>query len=529
MRLRRSRSCGRAASYWLSAVATAVLALGGDIAIAADGVAPAATAPPAAAAARHPNVLMIVSDDLGARLGCYGDPQVRSPNVDKLAARGVRFDRAYCQFPLCNPSRASFMTGLRPDTLKVYDLQTNFRSTVPDAVSVGQSFQKAGYHVARVGKIYHYGVPGQIGTDGMDDAPSWAERYNPAGRDVKEDREKIVRTVYDPMTQQTTVKDQNALSQMGGNLSWLASEGNDRDMTDGKIADQAVKMLEDRKAGAEAGKPFFLAVGFFRPHTPYVAPKVPYFGYYPAEKVPVWAEPEGWRNTVPPISLILKPDQEHMTVEQKRQAVQAYYASTTFMDAQAGRVLDALDRLNLADDTIVVFTSDHGYQLGEHAVWQKMALFEHSARVPLVIAAPGGAKGKAFDRPVELVDLHATLTDLAGLPVPKTDGQSLKPLVLDPTAAWDKPAITQVTRAGGNAGGRVGGGTNAPAARQIMGYSVRTAQYRYTEWAGGERGAELYDEQADPTEMKNLAAEPGHAETIAKLKALLPVSGGRGK
>jgi iduronate 2-sulfatase len=510
--------------------------LGAVAVVLADGWSTVRAADAPAAAGRKPNVLLIVSDDLGARLGCYGDPQVRSPNVDKLAARGVRFDRAYCQFPLCNPSRASFMTGLRPDTLRVYDLQTNFRSTVPEAVSVGQTFQKAGYFVARVGKIYHYGVPAQIGTDGMDDAPTWAERYNPAGRDVKEDRAKIVRTEYDPMSKATVLKDQNALTQMGGTLSWLASEGTDAEFTDAKVADQAIKLLEEHgpaAAGAVGGvgasgaggkadaKPFFLAVGFYRPHTPYVAPKVPYFGFYPVEKVPVWEEPAGWRGTVPPISLVLRPDQEHMSADLKRQAVQAYYASTSYMDAQAGRVLDALDRLKLADDTIVVFTSDHGYQLGEHAQWQKMSLFEHAARVPLVIAAPGGAKGTVSPRPVELVDLHATLTDLAGLAVPKTDGQSLKPLVMKADAAWDKPAVTQVTRAPG--GGRPGGGAAAKA-KQVMGYSVRTERYRYTEWDGGTRGVELYDEQADPAEMRNLAAEPEQAAVVAKLKALLPTA-----
>ena len=505
----------------------------------AAALARAADAPAGAGGAKKPNVVLIVSDDLGARLGTYGDPQVRSPNLDRLAARGVRFDRAYCQFPLCNPSRASFLTGLRPDTLRVYENATQFRKNLPDAQSVGQTFQKAGYNVMRVGKLYHYGVPAQIGTDGLDDEPTWNQRFNPAGRDVKEDKPLVLRTEYDPMEKKTIVKDKNELNQTGGTLSWLASEGRDEEHTDGMIATKAVELLE-----ASKDKPFFLAVGFFRPHTPYVAPKVPYFGYYPLPSMPVWAEPQGWRGTVPPIALNLKPDQEHMTEAQKREAVQAYYASTTFMDAQVGRVLDALDRLKLADDTIVAFISDHGYQLGEHAQWQKMTLFEHSARVPMVIAAPGGARGAASGRTVELVDLHATLADLAGVPAPKTDGASLKPLVVKPDAAWDKPAITQVTRGGGagvGAGGGAGkraGAKNAPAAGggagasaaagggggagRVMGYSVRTERYRYTEWAGGSRGAELYDHQSDPQEMKNLAADPAQAQVIAGLKKFLP-------
>jgi uncharacterized sulfatase len=474
-------------------------------------------------APKKPNVLLIVSDDLGARLGTYGDPQVKSPGIDRLAARGVRFDRAYCQFPLCNPSRASFLTGLRPDTLRVYENATQFRKNVPDAQSIGQTFQKAGYDVTRVGKLYHYGVPAQIGTDGLDDEPTWNQRFNPAGRDVKEDKDLILRTDYDPMAKNTVLKDKNALNQTGGTLSWLASDGKDEEMTDGLIASKAISLLE-----ASKDKPFFLAVGFFRPHTPYVAPKVPYFGWYPLANVPVWAEPAGWRSTVPPIALNLKPDQEHMTDEQKRQAVQAYYASISHMDTQVNRMLDALDRLKLADNTIVVFMSDHGYQLGEHAQWQKMALFEHSARVPLIISAPGGAKNAATVRPVELVDLHATLADLAGVDAPKTDGRSLKPLVMDPKASWDKPAITQVTRGGGGAGGgRAAGGRRNNAAqpvqpRRVMGYSVRTERWRLTLWDGGERGVELYDHESDPAEMKNLAADPQHAATIAELKKHLP-------
>lgn len=454
-------------------------------------------------AARKPNVLLIVSDDLGARLAVDGDPLMKSPNLDKLAARGVRFANAYCQYPLCNPSRASFLTGLRPDTLKVYENATQFRTHVPDAQSVGQTFQKAGYYVARVGKLYHYGVPAQIGTDGLDDPPSWNERFNPAGRDVNEDKYKVLRTEYDPKTQKTIVKDQNELNQTGGTLSWLAADGTDAEQTDGKIADKAIELLQAKK-----DQPFFLAVGFFRPHTPYVAPK-PYFELYPRDKMPVWVEPAGWRETVPKPALTLKNDQVHMTEAQKRECIQAYYASTTFMDAQAGRILDKLDELKLTDNTIVAFISDHGYQLGEHALWQKMSLFELSARVPMLIAAPGGARGAVSHRPVELVDLHATLADLAGVPAPKTDGLSLKPLVKDPAAPWTKPAITQVNR---------GGGRNQKNA--AMGYSVRTETHRYTVWANGEE--ELYDHRNDPAEMKNLAADPAQREQLAQLKAMLP-------
>ncbi|MDB5295638.1 MAG: arylsulfatase family protein [Phycisphaerales bacterium] len=462
---------------------------------------------------KRPNVLLILSDDLTSmHLGCYGDPLAHTPNIDRLAARGVRFDKAYCQFPLCNPSRASFLTGLRPDTLRVYDLKTQFRQNVPNAQSVGQTFQKAGYHVMRVGKLYHYGVPLQIGTDGLDDAPSWAERYNPAGRDVKEDVPQIARTEFDPIEGKTVVKTNNEPNQFGGNLSWLAADGADDEQTDGKVAAKAIELLEANK-----DKPFFLGVGFFRPHTPFVAPRQ-YFGFYPLEKVPVWAEPAGWRASVPPIALIAKPDQDHMSADQKRLAAQAYFAATSFMDAQVGRVIDALDRLKLADNTVIVFASDHGYQLGEHNQWQKMTLFEDCARVPMIIASPGGARGATSPRVVELVDLHATLADLTGVPAPATDGVSLKPLVLAADAPWARPAVTQVTRV-------LPRGVLGGAGRNVMGYSVRTDRYRYTEWNGGAQGSELYDHDTDPHELKNLAADPAHAATVSSLKKLLPAKG----
>ncbi len=458
-----------------------------------------------AADARKTNVLLIVSDDLAARLACYGDPTVKSPNIDRLAARGVRFDNAYCQFPLCNPSRTSFLTGLRPNTTRVYDNATQFRQNLPNAQSIGQTFLKAGYHVARVGKLYHYGVPAQIGTDGLDDPPSWQEHFNPKGRDVEEDEPLIVREVFDKASGKTVLADKNQLNQMGATLSWLASEGTDEEMTDGKIANRAINLLEENK-----DKPFFIAAGFFRPHTPYVSPKTPYWGFYAVDSIPLWKEPAGWEGTVPQIALTLRPEEQHMTDDQRRMAIQAYFASISFMDAQVGRILDAVDRLGLADHTVIVFQSDHGYQLGEHRQWQKMSLFETTAKVPLIIAAPGGAKGVVSKRTVELVDLHATLADLAGVEAPKTDGTSLKPLVLDPNAPWDKPAITQVTRGGAGKGS--------------MGYSVRTERWRYTEWGGGTKGTELYDHDADPGELVNLANDPQHAEDVAAMKKLIPAS-----
>jgi iduronate 2-sulfatase len=456
------------------------------------------------AAADKMNVLFVVSDDLtNNALSCYGSPVGKSPNLDKLAAKGVRFDRAYCQFPLCNPSRASFLTGLRPDNTRVHENATHFRKVRPDVQTLPQTFQKAGYFVARVGKLYHYGVPGQIGTDGLDDPPSWQKVVNPRGRD-KDDEEKGLIFTLNPMGKGS--------GRYGGTVSWLAADGTDDEQTDGIGAAETIKLLE-----ASKDKPFFLACGFYRPHTPYVAPKK-HFELFPKDGLKLPDVPADHRQSAPaPAFGSAKKEQEAMTDTQRREALQAYYGSTTFMDAQLGRVLDALERLKLADKTIVVFFSDHGYHLGEHGLWQKMSLFENSARVPLVIYDPRAkANGKACGRTVELVDLHPTLAELCGLAPPAgLDGRSVKPLLDDPAAARDRPAVTQVTR--GPAGQR-------PKGQQgYMGYSVRNERYRYTEWDGGTKGTQLYDYESDPQELKNLADDPKHAAVVAELKKHIPV------
>jgi uncharacterized sulfatase len=446
-----------------------------------------------ARAAEKMNVLFIVSDDLtNNALGCYRG-MAQTPHLDKLAGKGVRFDRAYCQFPLCNPSRASFLTGLRPDSTRVYENVTSFRKNLPDVQTLPQTFIKAGYFVARVGKLYHYGVPGQIGTDGLDDKASWQKVINPRGRD-KDDENRIF--TLTPMAKGS--------ARFGGVLSWLAADGTDAEQTDGLIAAEVCKLLADNRE-----KPFFLACGFFRPHTPYVAPKK-YFELYPKDKLTLPTVPKGHREVHPaPAFASFKKEQEKLTDALRREALQAYLASTTFMDAQVGQVLAALEKHKLAERTIVVFLSDHGYHLGEHGLWQKQSLFENSARVPLIIHDPRAkANGKACGATVELTDLHATLAELAGLKAPKTDGRSLAPLLTDPSATWDRPALTQVRR--------------GAMKDTFAGYSLRTPRYRYTEWDSGKRGVQLVDMEADPGETKNLASDPAHAETVRKLKALLP-------
>lgn len=436
-------------------------------------------------AADRPNVLLISVDDMNNDLGCYGKA-VKTPNIDRLARRGVRFDRAYCQFPLCSPSRVSLLTGLRPDTTRIFELQTDFRkSTLPDVVTLPQLFIKNGYYVARVGKLFHYGNPGQIGTNGLDDAQSWQERINPRGRD-RDDEAKIIN--FTPKRG------------LGSSLSFLAGEGVDEEYTDGKVAAESIRLLEAHK-----DRPFFIAAGFYQPHCPNVVPKK-YFDLYPLDEIKLPDEPAGHHETLlAPAIASNKPYPYYgATREQARETKRAYYAAISFVDAQVGKLLDALDRLNLNDRTIIVFWSDHGFFVGEHGLWGKQSLFEGSARVPLIIAAPGKAEGKVSNRTVELLDLYPTLADLAHLtPPPNLHGASLVPLLNDPSAAWNRPAFTQVWRGG------------------FPGHSVRTERWRYTEWDNGRKGVELYDHDADPNEYHNLAEDPEHAETVKSLRQLV--------
>jgi arylsulfatase A-like enzyme len=455
-----------------------------------------------APAADKPNVLFLISDDLNNYLGCYGDPRAKTPHLDALAERGVRFDKAYCTFPLCGPSRNSMLTGLYPNSSGILANSQVFRQTIPNHQSLPQAFRLDGYFAARIGKLYHYGVPTSIGTNGHDDPASWEMELNPAGVDRTEEHPDIFSLTP---------------GQFGGTLSWYASPKSDEHHTDAKMAKDAAWVLE--RCAAEKDRPFFLAVGFFRPHTPYVAPKDPYFGMYDPDEMPLFPPVGDNPPEVPAAALgSYQKAQDKLTDDLRRQAVQAYYASISFMDAQVGRVVDALDRLGLAENTIIVFTSDHGYHMGEHGLWQKMSLFEGSARVPLMIVAPGITKpGTVVTEPVSQLDLYPTLAELAGVKAPKNlQGQSLVALLKDPAAKGRGWALTQVSRGGG-------GKQKSPqaTAKRFFGYSLRTDRYRYTEWDEGAQGSELYDHENDPGELVNLAGKPGQAETVAELSATL--------
>ena len=455
--------------------------------------------------ASKPNILFIVSDDLTACLGSYGNEICQTPNLDRLASEGVQFDRAYCQYPVCGASRASFMSGLYPKRNGMmgnsYTLGS-YRAMNPklaDHPSIGGVLRRNGYVSLRVSKIYHMGVPGGIeaGEPGGDDPDSWDRAID----------------VMAPETASPGVLEllSPRRTHYGSNFARIIVPNDEIEtQADALTATQAIAILDSRARGGEFSKfirpeePFFLAVGFVRPHVPLVAPKS-MFDLYDENSIPLPYVPEGDLDDLPePAAAMANEGRYWLTEKQQKQSIAAYYASVTYMDQQVGRLLDALDRLGQRENTIVIFTSDHGYNLGEHTMWQKLSLFEESAQVPLLISAPGFEKaaGKKAQGLVELVDLYPTLLDLAGLKdkaPANLDGISLRPLLDNPDSKGKKKLAYTVTRSSGE--------------------SIRTDRYRYNRW--GEEGEELYDHQTDPKEFTNLVGMEQHSDTLKRMRALL--------
>ena len=453
---------------------------------------PAATAaePPP----QHPNLLLICVDDLKPILGCYGDPAVKTPNLDRLAARALRFERAFCNQAVCSPSRNALLTSLRPQTLGIYDLATNFRIGNPAAVTIGQHFRSHGYFAESLGKIFH------VGHGNQDDSASW----NVPAWKPKSPQYALPQNAADP-----------AAGKDAKGMPWEAADVPDNRYADGQIADEAIQRL---RSARERNQPFFLAVGFLKPHLPFVAPQK-YWDLYdrqqftpaklqtPPAGAPDWAPQFGGElrsyRSIPASGNL--PDQLQKTL------LHGYHAAISYMDAQAGRLLDELDRLQLTPNTIIVLWGDHGWHLGDHGIWCKHTNYEQAARIPLLIAAPAGPQGKLTDSLVETVDVFPTLAELAGLPAPpNVDGRSFAQLLKNPDTPHRDHVIHVYPR---NAAGR----------GQMLGRAIRTAQHRLVEWkpiGGPENSAvyELYDYSADPDEHTNLAEQqPDLVRSLRKL------------
>jgi uncharacterized sulfatase len=444
-----------------------------------------AAAPLLAQRARSTNVLFIAADDLNTALGCYGHPVVKSPHIDRLAARGVRFDRAYCQFPLCGPSRASLLTGMRPDSTRVLGNNIDFRDFHPDAVTLPQLFKNNGWFAAREGKMFHMNVPNEVALPKYQDAPSWNHSVSPGGPEQRSEGEG--RKLNPPG--------------VSFGMQWIAT-ASAAGQSDTNAADHALALLEQHRS-----EPFFLGLGFLRPHLPFVAPSK-FYDLYPLASLPLPYNPPGDLDDIPAASKAVRPHLwGHMRMDEPRirEALRGYYASTSFMDDQVGRVLGGLESMGLAKNTIVVFWGDHGWHLGEHTRWQKMSLMEESARVPLIVAAPGRkGNGKTSRSLVEFVDVYPALAELCGLKPPANlEGQSLVPLLDNPARPFKQAAFTQLQY------------------EKIVGRSVRTDRYRYIRWEGEGGGEELYDHRDDPREIVNLALKPAGKAELARHRAIL--------
>jgi len=438
--------------------------------------------------AKKPNVLFLMSDDLNTALSGFGHPQCKTPELDKLAERGMRFENMHCQYPVCGASRASLMSGLYPYANGTLGNAGTLRGNMPDIVTMSQLFRKNGYRVGRVSKIYHMGIPPEIlaGTATRDDPHSWDEVVNIKAPEQNAPGEK---TNWSP---------KNKSSQ---SFTGVVAEGDDLAHADGMAASHAIDFLKRHK-----DKPFFLACGFVRPHVPLVAP-AKYFDRYDRDAMIAPVVPENDLEDVPEIIRNYKRNSTSygVTPELHKGLLEAYYASISYMDAQVGRILDALKELGLSENTIVVFTSDHGYLLGEHHKFQKQHLFEESTRVPFIVSVPWMNKqsGKATKHITELLDLYPTLAELSGLKAPKNlHGASLVPLLKNPsTDEWTKELAFTISRNGGE--------------------SIRTHNWRFTHWGFGSGGMELYDLRNDPGEFTNLAKDSKYNNALKKLKAQL--------
>jgi iduronate 2-sulfatase len=459
-------------------------------------------------AAPRPNVLFFAVDDLRPEFGAYGKSYIKSPNLDRLAAAGITFNRAYCQQAVCSPSRSSLLTGTRPDTTKVYDLETHFRKALPNVVTLPEFFKQNGYFVQGMGKLFH---------GSLNDAQSWSVPWtNPKTGHGTYGLPQNNAMVQPSGDTKKGGKKNNAASRGMRGPAFESSEVTDNTFHDGALADMAVAALRE---AAKKNQPFWLGVGFIRPHLPFVAPKKYWDLYdpatiklapnpFPAKGAPDYAVTSfGEMRSYAGI-----PESGPVSDDLARQLKHGYYAAISYMDAQMGRVVAELERLGLRENTIIVLWGDHGWKLGEHGSWCKHTTVENDANAPLLISVPSlKTKGQRSDALVEFVDIYPSLAELCGLPLPShLEGVSFVPVLNDPKRAWKSAAFSQYPRGGAGIG------------KQLMGYSMRTDRYRFTRWV--ERNdhskadaVELYDHQTDPLENTNIAGDPKNAGLVAQL------------
>jgi len=462
----------------------------------------------ATAAVNRPNVLLICVDDLKPLLGCYGERRVQSPNIDRLAQRGVLFERAYCNQAVCAPSRNALLTGVRPTRSGIYDLGTNFRAAQPDAVTLPQYFMRHGYRTEGIGKIFH------VGHGNHEDPASWSVPHwkeNSIAYVLPESRAK------EGLTREEALFSNLPAAGLPRGAAYESADVPDNAYPDGRIADETIRRL--RAAKTKPAEPFFLAVGFLKPHLPFCAPKK-YWDLYDRTSFEIPARraaPDGAPKFAPTTWGEMRqydgmPANGPVTDEQARALIRGYHATVSYVDAQIGRVLDEFDRLDFATNTIVVLWGDHGWHLGDHGLWSKHDNYEEAARIPLIVVAPGVTKpgGRASSAFVETVDIFPTLAELAGLPAPSVpqgiDGKSFAPVLRRPGRGGSDHAFHTFPRG------------------ERIGRAVRTERYRLVEWkvpgAPGDTAIlELYDYKSDPAETKNLAGS--QSRIVARLRKRL--------
>lgn len=453
-------------------------------------------------AAQPLNVLFIAVDDLRPELGCYGAEHMKTPHLDRLASRGMLFERAYCQVAVCNPSRSSVLSGTRPDTTGVLDNQHFMRPNMPDVISLPQHFKNHGYTSLSLGKIFHHSErePG-------DDPQSWSQ---PAWYHGEPYKHWFTQESLDYVKQLKALPKAQQPKQLRA-APFEAADEPDASYPDAQTAAKAIETLQRLKAEA---KPFFLGVGFVKPHLPFTCPQK-YWDLYPEASIQLSANAQRPKDAPEPAfhnnyelrSYGTVPENGTISDDMAFKLIRGYRACVSFMDAQLGRVLAELDRLGLRENTLIVLWGDHGYHLGENGLFTKMTNFEQGTRIPLLVSHPGmKTAGKRTKALVELVDLYPTLAQLCDLPLPKhLEGTSFAPLLENPDQPWKKAAFSQYLRTG-----------KPP----YTGRSLRTDRWRYTEWRDPKEnlaGTELYDEQNDPLENVNLAGETAHTETVRKL------------